>query len=787
MVNMMCLLCLKTLEDKNRCIEINSSPWLEFEIEMLIDKHLWSMGPLLTTASCICSNCWDKLYDFHKFYKHIEGTHELLIKTEQCYDSDDSLPKTLDDNGNTNDQHSESSIEIKQEPSELLVALTRTNSIDSYNMENDFENEEDFLGFSDESNNPFDGGRMIIKTEPYCMHMYDYEIVGEQDSTDSIIRPQENQEPMEVLANNESTPSTEDEDDSLEYSYSSDKSKDNDSIHTDSDDDSPPLVLKTPKECQANPAKNVNKQFKLNKDEDRITVNKVISPTNKRQKMDEGEDAKRSKTRARSNEEWDELLHKYFNIKCHKCDTIFANFDLLRTHFSQKHNELCYIMCCSTKFFKRSELIDHVNIHLDAEYFKCNVCSEIFDDRQKLNVHKKIHGKTFVWSCDICHEKFPSKRSRKVHEQMHVQEQFHGCHDCGKMDGNYKKKQKETEINKRKMIRYNTDVMNLPDKEFEKYFRLTKKAFTYVLEAISPEFKIAYRSSGVSNKLKLAATLLFLGQGSYQLGVGSDFNLGLSQPTVSKVLAETLSALEKTICPIWIKLQMSEKEKMKAKEHFFENHGFPGVIGCVGGTYIKIKAPAKEVRHMYNNRKGVASLNAMVICDHNMHIRFLDARHGGATPHHLIWSSSKANTFFKELYDTEHRNYWLLGGSEYPLEPYLMIPFARAEDGSAEAIYNTKHSKARHIMERTIGVLKNRFRCLFGIRPLYYEPNKAQQIVNVCAALHNICIQYGSNPLNDEDMVSLEKNDENLEQTILDSSINEEASAIREKIKLSFL
>lgn len=53
-----------------------------------------------------------------------------------------------------------------------------------------------------------------------------------------------------------------------------------------------------------------------------------------------------------------------------------------------------------------------------------------------------------------------------------------------------------------------------------------------------------------------------------------------------------------------------------------------------------------------------------------------------------------------------------------------------------------KHSSARIVVERTIGVLKARFRCLQGAKVLHYKPEKATQIVNVCASLYNICIFY---------------------------------------------
>lgn len=72
------------------------------------------------------------------------------------------------------------------------------------------------------------------------------------------------------------------------------------------------------------------------------------------------------------------------------------------------------------------------------------------------------------------------------------------------------------------------------------------------------------------------------------------------------------------------------------------------------------------------------------------------------------------------------------------------------EDGSPEMRFNEVHSKCRNIIERTNGVLKNRWRCLLGARELYYTPEKAAKVVNICCALHNICIYYNVKDISSE-------------------------------------
>ncbi|XP_017493548.1 PREDICTED: putative nuclease HARBI1 isoform X3 [Rhagoletis zephyria] len=105
-------------------------------------------------------------------------------------------------------------------------------------------------------------------------------------------------------------------------------------------------------------------------------------------------------------------------------------------------------------------------------------------------------------------------------------------------------------------------------------------------------------------------------------------------------------------------------------------------------------------------------MNAMLICDSNMIIRAVDSRYPGASHDSFVWNVSNARQYFLQEYENGDRSSRLLGDSGY----------------------------ARNIIERTIGVLKSRFRCLQ--RTLHYQPKKVVKIVNVCCALHNICRQY---------------------------------------------
>ncbi|XP_046801010.1 putative nuclease HARBI1 [Lucilia cuprina] len=65
----------------------------------------------------------------------------------------------------------------------------------------------------------------------------------------------------------------------------------------------------------------------------------------------------------------------------------------------------------------------------------------------------------------------------------------------------------------------------------------------------------------------------------------------------------------------------------------------------------------------------------MLICDHNMVITYVDARHPGANHDSFIWDQSAAEHYFKSNYLNGRRNTWLLGDSGYKLLPYMMTPY----------------------------------------------------------------------------------------------------------------
>lgn len=56
--------------------------------------------------------------------------------------------------------------------------------------------------------------------------------------------------------------------------------------------------------------------------------------------------------------------------------------------------------------------------------------------------------------------------------------------------------------------------------------------------------------------------------------------------------------------------------------------------------------------------------------------------------------------------------------------------------------YHKAHKKTRSKVERCIGLLKQRFRCLLGERKLLYSHERAADIIISCVVLHNFLMTH---------------------------------------------
>ncbi|XP_026289986.2 uncharacterized protein LOC113214738 [Frankliniella occidentalis] len=116
-------------------------------------------------------------------------------------------------------------------------------------------------------------------------------------------------------------------------------------------------------------------------------------------------------------------------------------------------------------------------------------------------------------------------------------------------------------------------------------------------------------------------------------------------------------------------------------------------------------------------------------------------RHPGSAPDSYVFRHSALRERMKRLHTI--RPCHLLGDSGYPEEPWLTTPFhgnATPIERSPQEHYNYCHCSDRNVVERSIGLMKERWRVINNHRILRYFPDRVRHLCVAVCILHNICI-----------------------------------------------
>lgn len=227
----------------------------------------------------------------------------------------------------------------------------------------------------------------------------------------------------------------------------------------------------------------------------------------------------------------------------------------------------------------------------------------------------------------------------------------------------------------------------------------------------------------------------------------------------------------------WIRFQ-NRQERDAIKRRFYERFNIPSVIGCIDGTHVAIIRPSENEERFFN-RKHFHSRNVMIISDADLMILSVDASYGGASHDSFVWNQHPVKQHLIDL-NNNGENVFLLGDSGYAQREYMMTPIIDAPQGSPEEYYTKLHCTARNTVERTIGVLKNRWRCLLRHRVLHYHPDVAAKIINTCCVLHNMCLNRVDEHLEDN---TAENENDYQDVTAQESSGSNTAAELRRGIE----
>ena len=163
----------------------------------------------------------------------------------------------------------------------------------------------------------------------------------------------------------------------------------------------------------------------------------------------------------------------------------------------------------------------------------------------------------------------------------------------------------------------NENRLDLTDEQLCDRYRFGGVSINYLLDIFGDELR---RKTNRSHALKpidqLLIALRFYASGSFLQVIGD--TIGVDKSTVSRVVYNVSSVLASKQGQ-FIKWPTEPADTNASKNSFYRRGRFPGVIGCIDGTHIRILAPHVD-ENDFVNRKGFHSINVQGVCNHKVTI-----------------------------------------------------------------------------------------------------------------------------------------------------------------------
>ena len=195
------------------------------------------------------------------------------------------------------------------------------------------------------------------------------------------------------------------------------------------------------------------------------------------------------------------------------------------------------------------------------------------------------------------------------------------------------------------------------------------------------------------------------------LSTGGNFSVivdahGIHKSTVSWTVQRVVEAVNDNIYEEFV---CFPNDSSPDASNFRDIAGMPCIFGCIDGSHVPIVKP-NESESQFVNRHGYHSINVLVVCVHDLRFYYCNARWPGSVNDSRILRTSSFQRRLKAGW-RPFNGAVLLGDSGFPNTNYLITPILLSLSQQANA-FNIAHKKTRRIVECSLGVLKERYRCL---------------------------------------------------------------------------
>lgn len=290
---------------------------------------------------------------------------------------------------------------------------------------------------------------------------------------------------------------------------------------------------------------------------------------------------------------------------------------------------------------------------------------------------------------------------------------------------------------------WTTVVPALSEKHFKRTFRVSRRVFNNVVNAVKgePEFYVAPNNAlrAIPVEKQVAIALWRLGRSASVYDVADQF--GVSEAAVVAATRRTHTTIRRTLSSKVTSLWPDTPAKCAAlAEDFRRLAGMEGCVAALDGTLLPIWRPAGTIDE-YWCRKQFHALNFQVAVDARYRILYV----GGGVPG-AAWDGSVVAGLglMTHMVPALPEGYFIVADSGYNDHPRMVLPFKR-KSGQLELPplkrrFNYLHSLTRGVVEKVFGVLKARFRWMLKGVPMA-DPSHYVEAFIVACILHNMCIE----------------------------------------------
>ena len=173
------------------------------------------------------------------------------------------------------------------------------------------------------------------------------------------------------------------------------------------------------------------------------------------------------------------------------------------------------------------------------------------------------------------------------------------------------------------------------DEDFRLRFRLRKDSVSDLANILDKDLKHQTRRGlALTPMQQVLIALRFYATGTFQRVIGDLF--GVSVFAACKVIHK----VSRTIAKLKRRFLSIPENLADVKRKFYDIDHFPGVIGAIDCTHVRIICPNNENVMAFVNRKQFYSINVQAVCDSDAFITNIVARWRGSTHDSRIFENS---------------------------------------------------------------------------------------------------------------------------------------------------